>query len=329
MHVFKSLVASFSWRLALLFLSFGVVAALVSEWLVSDYDRAGVVRSHDGLRLHYETQGTGPPLVVLAGGPGISHHGFHPYLVRLGSYATVIYFDPRGRGASDPATSYNVHDDVRDLEALRKALGLEQIDLLGVSYGAHLALAFALDHPQHVGKLVLVSPVVGRSAWEAHLEVLLKAPGMETILSRLRQQRREVLLSEVDTSEDIVRALLPLYWCRPEDSKRHSSSSRHRHRIARQNFDVYEAIIGRPFGELNGDMATSTVESRLDTVEAPVLIVQGECDRVVPEGHVDWLVSQLPHARKRVLKEAGHSPFKDQPQDFIEAVVDFLLANTQ
>jgi proline iminopeptidase len=329
MHVFKNIVASFSWRLALLFIFLGVLAALVAEFAVTDYDHAGSVQSHDGLRLRYETQGTGPPLVALAGGPGISHNGFHPYLERLGSFATVIYFDPRGRGASDPATSYSVHDDVRDLEALRKALRLEQIDLLGVSYGAHLALAFALDHPQHVGKLVLVSPVVGRSAWGAHLHILLEAPGMEGVLKRLRQEHREVLLSDVDTSETIVRALLPLYWCRPEDSRRHSSPSRRRHRIARQNFDVYEAIIGRPFGELNGDMATSDVESGLAAIEASVLIVQGECDRVVPEGHVDWLVRRLPQARKKVFKEAGHSPYVDQPERFIEVVVDFLLDDTQ
>ena len=94
-------------------------------------------------------------------------------------------------------------------------------------------------------------------------------------------------------------------WRRPEDSKRHSSPSRHRHRIARQNFDVYEAIIRRPFGELNGDMATSRIENRLDTIEIPVFIIQGECDRVLPEGHVDWLVRQLPQARKRVLKGGG------------------------
>jgi proline iminopeptidase len=267
-------------------------------------------------------------LVVLSGGPGISHHCFHPYLERLGQHATVIYFDPRGRGASESASSYSVRDDVSDLDALRNALELGRIDLIGVSYGAHLALAFATEYPQHVRKLVLVSPVVGCSAWEAHLKILTAAPGMERILSRFEKEQREALLSDVDTSEDIVRALLPLYWCRPEDSKRHSSPSRHRHRIASQNFDVYESIIGRPFGELNGDMATSRIESRLDTIEDAVLIIQGECDRVVPEGHVDWLVRQLPRARKKIIKEAGHSPYVDQRQRFVGVVVEFLLEDT-
>jgi proline iminopeptidase len=312
--------------LFLLFLAFGVVAWFALEMLVSDYDDIGVVLSADDLRLIYETQGDGPPLVTLAGGPGISHHGFHPFLGRLRRDATVIYFDPRGRGDSDEASSYSVADDVRDIESLRRDLRLEKIDLLGVSYGAHLAVAYALEHPQRIRKLVLVSPIVGRMAWESHLKILLEAQGVEGALKQIRRDREQVLLSDPSTAERLMRLLLPLYWCDPRDARIMASSSRRRHRVPKQNFDVYEAIVGRPFGELNGDLATSEVETRLGEIEAPVLLVRGDCDQVVSQDHVNWLEAQLPHAQKLPFPNAGHSPFVDEPQLFAEMVVAFLTA---
>jgi proline iminopeptidase len=323
---FQKLTESFSWRLALLFAVVGVVAAVALEMFVSDYDDMGVVVS-DGLRLIYETQGDGPPLVTLAGGPGISHHGFHPYFGRMRGYATVIYFDPRGRGDSDEASTYRVADDVRDIESLRRGLSLEKIDLLGVSYGAHLAVAYALERPQRVRKLVLVSPIVGRMAWASHLKALLEAPGMEGVLKQIRREHEQVLLSDPDTAERLIRTLLPLYWCEPDDARFLASTSRSRHRVAKQNFDVYEAIVGRPFGELNGDLAGSEVETRLGEIEAPVLIIKGDCDRVVSEAHVDWLAGQLSHAQKLAFPNAGHSPFIDEPQLFADTVEAFLTSS--
>jgi proline iminopeptidase len=312
--------------LALLFAVFGVVSWVVLEMFVSDYDEIGVVLSGDDLRLIYETQGDGPPLVTLAGGPGTSHHVFHPYFGRLRRKATVIYFDPRGRGDSDEASSYSVADDVRDIESLRKGLRLEKIDLLGVSYGAHLAVAYALEQPQRVRKLVLVSPIVGRMAWESHLKILLEAPGMEGALKQIRREHEQVLLSDQGTAERLMKTLLPLYWCDPNDAGSLASPSRPRHRVAKQNFDVYEAIVGRPFGELNGDLATSEVETRLGEIEVPVLLIKGDCDQVVSEDHVNWLAGQLPHAQKLPFPNAGHSPFIDEPQLFTEMVGAFLTS---
>jgi proline iminopeptidase len=323
---FQKITESFSWRLALVFAVVGVVAAVALKMFVSDYDDMGVVVSDD-LRLIYETQGDGPPLVTLAGGPGISHHGFHPYLGRLRRYATVIYFDPRGRGDSDEASTYRVADDVRDIESLRRGLSLEKIDLLGVSYGAHLAVAYGLEYPQRVRKLVLVSPIVGRMAWASHLKTLLEAPGMEGVLKQIRREHEQVLLSDPSTADRLMRTLLPLYWCDPADAGVQASRSRPRHRVAKQNFDVYEDIVGRPFGELNGDLAGSEVETRLGELDVPVLLIRGDCDRVVPEEHVDWLAGQLPHAQKLPFPNAGHSPFVDEPQLFADMVGAFLTSS--
>ena len=95
-------------------------------------------------------------------------------------------------------------------------------------------------------------------------------------------------------------------------------------RIARQNFEVYESIVGRPFGVLNGDLKDTRIESRLSEIETPALLIQGACDRVVPKGHVRWLESTLPNARRLLLPGSGHTPFLDQPVLFVEHVRRFL-----
>ncbi|MFQ5789479.1 MAG: alpha/beta fold hydrolase [Acidobacteriota bacterium] len=326
LRLLERLRREFSWTLALAFVAAGAALALLLHEGAADFDRRDFVKSADDRRLAYETQGQGPPLVALAGGPGISHHGFHPYLGLLGRQATVVYFDPRGRGESDSAPSYRVADDVRDLDALRRGLRLARMDLLGVSYGAHLAVAYALEHPRAVRKLVLVSPVVGRSAWEAHLKALIEAPGMQAILARIREKKGAVLLSHPGSREQIIRALLPLYWCDPTNSHAHLSVFRSRHRIMWQNFEVYESIVGRPFGTLNGDLSGSTIERRLAQIEAPTLLVHGGCDQVIPKGHVRWLEKQLPRARRVFFPTSGHSPFIDQAAAFTDEVGEFLSA---
>lgn len=314
----------FSWPLALVFIGTGVLAGAVAHFSRADFDEAGFVRSPDGLRLAYELQGHGRPLVLLAGGPGISHHGFHPHLGLLRDAARIVYFDPRGRGESDTAPAYHVRDDVGDIEALRTGLGFGRIALLGVSYGAHLAVAYALARPEAVDRLVLVSPLVGVAAWRGHLAALARAPGMPEALADIRASRGEVRLEDRESLERITRILLPLYWCEVRSARRASSVFRRRHFVARQNLDVYEAVVGRPFPELNGDLAGSDVDGRLGALRAPVLIVHGACDRTAPPETVLALERALARPRRVVLPGSGHAPLVEEPHRFAEVVRQFL-----
>src|SRR4030095_6019938 len=114
----------------------------------------------NGLNLVYETQGSGSEVViVIHGGAGLPHEYFHPMLYNLSRYAKLIFFDRRGdmlstKSGHGMASIEEMSDDV---DALRKSLGLDRVSVLGHSFGATIALNYALRHPANVKRLILVS----------------------------------------------------------------------------------------------------------------------------------------------------------------------------
>ena len=96
--------------------------------------------------LYVETEGNGIPMVLLHGGPGSTHHIFHPSFSTAAEFATVIYYDQRGCGQSDyqPGEGYSIRQSLEDLEAMRTALGFDSWIVVGASYGGLLAQVYAL-----------------------------------------------------------------------------------------------------------------------------------------------------------------------------------------
>ena len=106
----------------------------------------------------YETfgaKGTALPIIAINGGPGLSH----AYMMqndlweRVGRNRFVVLYDQRGTGASkrmQAGASQSMDAQVADLDAVRQALGLNKVALLGDSYGGLVAMAYAAAHPEHV-----------------------------------------------------------------------------------------------------------------------------------------------------------------------------------
>ncbi len=116
----------------------------------------------DGARLAAHLIGAGSPLLCLPGGL-LLDAAYLGDLGGLSSHRRLVLLDPRGSGASDHSdnpTAYRCDRMVADVEALRRHLGLDAIDLLAHSAGANLAYRYAERHPDRVGRLVLVTPSV-------------------------------------------------------------------------------------------------------------------------------------------------------------------------
>src|SRR5262249_37716578 len=121
----------------------------------------GFVDAH-GVLIYYKVLSNptvaSTPLLIVHGGPGASHDYFLPYLLPLMRTHKLVIIDERGSGRSEKMQNtqlYTVENMVEDVEAVRVALGLGKIDLLGHSYGGVLAQAYALKYQRHLNHLIL------------------------------------------------------------------------------------------------------------------------------------------------------------------------------
>ena len=126
---------------------------------------AGHYADVNGIKLYYEVQGTGRPLILLHGGLGAIEM-FGPNLPALAKGRKVIAVDLQGHGrTADIDRPLSVELMADDIAALIKYLKLERPDIMGYSLGAGVALQTAIRHPEVVGKLVLVSTIFKRSGY--------------------------------------------------------------------------------------------------------------------------------------------------------------------
>src|SRR5213596_3029419 len=145
----------------------------------------------NGVRLYTRRAGEGPPVVVLHGGPGAHHDYLLPQYDHLteGGRA-LLYYDQRGGGRSPVAreTLVGWHEHVADLEALRRHLGTDRLALLGYSWGALLAVLYALERPTQVERLALVCPAPARAQWRREFERRFTSRMAEPWIGRARRE---------------------------------------------------------------------------------------------------------------------------------------------
>ncbi len=152
------------------------------------------IRTRDGVKLHVQVLGSGPPVVMLHGLlVGNMTTWYWTAAPRLAERHRVILFDLRGHGLSDRApTGYDVGTMARDLEAVVDELAAgEAVSLVGHSYGAVTALSFALRHPDRVSKLALVEAPLPPSRLEEMDRFLGQSP--DTMLEALPGVLRDAL----------------------------------------------------------------------------------------------------------------------------------------
>lgn len=147
-----------------------------------------------GAQLFTLQVGDGPDVaVVLHGGPAASHDYLRPQLDRAASSSRrLFYYDQRGGGRSpldpgEPPAGWQTH--VADLDRVRQHLGVPRLTPLGYSWGGLLAMLYALEHPDRVDKLALISPAPAASAerevMRARLAAAQKRPEVEALKASL------------------------------------------------------------------------------------------------------------------------------------------------
>ena len=254
--------------------------------------------------IYMEKHGGGPPLVMVHGGPGLTHEVFKPHLERAAEFATVYFYDQRGCGRSTRLTndiSCKLDDHIADLEGLRSSAGIQRMTLLGHSWGAYLALAYSVKYPDRVKKLMLVSPTLPYPETEEHLHrwYSLLTPSM-------RREIHNITMSAIPENEKELKRLhvmLPLYF--------HNlvAMDDFRRRGIRLCGKVAEYIA------TEGDLVD--LRPAIEKLRLPARIFAGRHDMRTPLSYAQELENHLYFVRLHIFASSGHFPFLEQPEDFI------------
>jgi proline iminopeptidase len=283
-----------------------------------------------GVLLYYESVGRGEPLVVVHGGPGASHDYLLPYLLPLMRNNRVIFLDERGSGKSErleDAKAYTVEAMVEDVEAVRKALHLGKINLLGHSYGGVLAQAYALKYQRNLSHLVLCSTFSSTKAMnQVFVEMKEKMPAelrqridkMEAagLFGQGKDYEKNRYTSDYMTAAWAEGYFPYLYQNRPDPNYEATAGG--------TSWELYREMWGS-HGEyvIDGNLASVEYTDRLAEIHVPTLITAGDHDECAPRLS-QTMHEKIPGSKLVILPKSGHMTFVDQPTLFLRAVDEFL-----
>ncbi|WP_225800780.1 proline iminopeptidase-family hydrolase [Streptomyces sp. NK15101] len=282
--------------------------------------------SFRGHRTWYRSVGNGragrPPLLVVAGGPGCPHD----YLNDLAALyeetgRQVVFYDQIGCGRSDhpddPAL-WTMSTFVDELAAVRAALGLDPVHVLGHSWGSQIALEYVLTRPVGLAGLVLAGPIASAPAYQAETRRLKDSlPGdvRETL------DRHEAAGTTDDPEYQAAAMAFHQRWlCRLDPWPAHLVRS-----FTSIRPDVYEALWGGTEWNLTGSLKDWDVTGRLGEIDLPVLVTSGRHDVATP-ALVRPLAEGIRGAEWVVFEESAHIPSAEEPGRYRRVLADFLAA---
>ncbi|MER5428856.1 alpha/beta hydrolase [Streptomyces sp. NPDC002588] len=278
------------------------------------------VITDDGVRLWTSVSGRGVLLLLCHGGPGLWDM-FGDVAPLLAGAAKVVRFDQRGCGRSEGRGGpWTTRRFVADLDAVRRHHGPGRVALLGHSWGAQLALSYALAHPEWVRALIYVAGTgIGpdrdwHPAYRENLRARLADPPE-------RLARWQELTDRAELTDDEARERAVLQWSVEfEDRARAVELAG---RMAGPWFGI-NTECGRALNaERRSAWGTPALYAACQALDVPVLIVDGAHD-IRPRSSVDSLEAALPNVRRVILPGAGHHPWVEDPAGFRTAVTGFL-----
>lgn len=278
----------------------------------------------EGGRVAYEVHGTGTrtPLLVLHGGPGIPHD-YLANLALLGDERPVVFYDQLGCGLSDrpddPAL-WTRERFAREVDAMRLALGLEEVVLYGHSWGSILAVDYLTgasgERPCGVRGAILAGPALSIPRWIEDSRRLISSLPEDVAEAILEGERTG------DTDSEAYRAATQAFYARyvcrsdpwPEELER---------AFAGMGEQVYVSMNGPTEFTITGPLRTVDVTPRLGELGVPVLYICGEHDEATPESTRAY-AALTPDSEVVVVEGAAHVANYDRPTEYMRALRRWL-----
>ena len=255
-----------------------------------------------------------PVAFVLHGGPGGDHSGFKPGMSPLAAHMQLVYIDHRGHGRSAPGdpARYTLDENVEDLEALRRYLGLPPVVVIGTSYGGMVAMAYAARHPASVSKLVLIVTAAD-GGFRERAQRWIEANGTAD------QKRVCALLwaGALETADQVAEyyAVMGPLYARSHDPVR---TREVRHRAIHTPAALNHAF--KP----DGFLGRMDLRPELRHVTAPTLVLAGRHDWICPPDYSEEIHRLIPGSTVRICSHSSHAIRADEPDALNAAIAGFV-----
>ena len=291
----------------------GKLEGIASKFNVGKLDLAS------GSGLFVKEIGSGPPVIVLHGGPGAQHDYLLPAFGRLADEFHLHFYDQRGGGRSQISDPHKIEwrDHVADLEVLRKEWGIDHLLLVGYSWGGLLALLHAAEYPSNVKALILVAPAAGWGDYHRRFKEELGRRGRSEAVHRMRAELEASGLRHSDPALYKQRRFdlnVAGYYMNPEDA------------YGSETFVVQMQAQQATWASLRGH--GPELKSRLQRLQVPTLILHGRHDPIPLEWPKE-LASVLPDARLVVLEHSAHVPYAEEAEETFGQIRRFLREYTK
>ena len=308
------------------------IAAGAAAYPCTAAERATLLERRDGYVaacgaiVYYEIIGQGRPLMVLHGGPGVPHGYFLPYLLPLAKHHRLVFMDERGSGRSERLADfkgYTLDGMACDADAVRRALGLKTVDVMGHSFGGILAQAYAIKYPSNVRRLILAGTGSSASRINADFKLIKDAlaPALRAQIDAL--ERKGILgpdgaqLPEYRKLADEAEAPYETVGRPPQWDDRGEPIG----------WDVLtEMWGGRSDFHIDGNLTGFDFVPALHNLQMPALIILGDHD-LVSMATADETHAAIRNSKLIILAHSGHETFVDQTDAFLRDVSAFLDAD--
>jgi proline iminopeptidase len=286
----------------------------------------GYVTTADSVRLFYRVAGTtGDTIIAIHGGPGVDLESIAGDFMPLAERHVVIFYDQRGTGRStlpSDTTRLTAERQVADLEAVRRAFGLERVTLVAHSYGPLLAASYAIAYPAAVRRMVFFGPVPPRRGdfWRRFGQSM--ATRLDSTQSRAMADANRRLQDPAADARQACRD----YWAlamRPRLAEPDRTLPLIRSDLCasdprgiRYGLTTTNRLVMGSYGDWD-------LRAALHGVNAPTLVVHGEAESIPMDLVEEWITA-LPHATLLRVPRAAHFTYAERPELVWPAVEAFL-----
>lgn len=264
--------------------------------------------------LFYTVEGKGDPALVMHGGLGADHSIFlNTPFNKLSDRLQLTYYDHRCNGRSScPGIETMSHDNLaQDAEGLRAGLGLENITVIGHSYGGFTAMEYALRFQSNLRRMVLITTAPsGDTLKEARKVAQKRAPELMDTVDK-------VLNADISSDEEfgqVLTDLAPLYFY---DFKPFEAQLAKATKDSIFNAEAFKHSFAKLMPEYD-------VRDKLPTIEVPVLILCGKHDWITPPNQAEIIHQKLPNSELVMFENSAHWVYIEEAELFLKTVNDWL-----